>query len=136
MLSKLINTIFTPIEVKAVQCEIRILFNQSFSNSPHLLITSSLGACQRDREDIIFGIRKEKRLPHEVALTIINNIAAGMLATGRYHVFFGVLDSGVGAHLYSIFEVSLEMLVKHRYLTEHEAQGIKKNVDIEIATIG
>ena len=136
MLSKIINFFFIPIEIKAVHYELRILFHQFFPHCPHLLVDKTLKACQVDRDEIVHGIRKEKRLAHEIAITIVNNISANMLATGRYHVFRGVLDNDEGARLYSVFLTSLEMLKKHSYRTEEEIQEIKKVVDIDIATIG
>jgi len=136
VLSKIINFFFIPIEIKAVHYELRILFHQFFPHCPHLLVDKTLNACQVDRDEIVHGIRKEKRLAHEIAITIVNNISANMLATGRYHVFRGVLDNDEGARLYSVFLASLEMLKKHSYRTEEEIQEIKKVVDIDIATIG
>ena len=136
MLIKIINALFTPIELKTVEYEIKILLNQSFPYPPQILIDKALMACQIDHKAIVYSIKKEKRLPHELALTIINNVTADMLTSGRYHSFRGVLDDAEGARLYSIFQSALEMLSKHRYLSEQEADAIKKSVDIDIAMVG
>jgi small-conductance mechanosensitive channel len=89
VLWKIINFFFIPIEIKAVHYELRILFHQFFPHCPHLLVDKTLKACQVDRDEIVQGIRKEKRLAHEIAVTIVNNISANMLATiTKYIVWF------------------------------------------------
>lgn len=136
MLEKIKIYFFKPIEIKTVEFELRIIFNQHFPTFSNWLLDDALSSIAYDSEIIIQEIRNEKRTPHEVALTIVNNMTATMLASGKYHVFFGVLDRDKGEGLYAVFDRSLSLLSKHNYLSQQEVDDTQKNINQLIATIG
>ena len=136
MLKKIFNSLLPPKEIKAVQYELKVLFEHNYFSCASLMLDDALRICTIDQKEILHGIQKEKRVPYEVALTIVNNMSAHMVTSGKFHVFFGVLDHAQGADLYAVFHHSLKLLETYGFLNDQQVEETKKNVEMGIATIG
>ena len=60
MLKKIFDSLFPPKEIKAVQYELRVLFDHNYFSCASLMLDDALRICMIDQKEILHGIQREK----------------------------------------------------------------------------
>lgn len=92
-------------------------------------------ASTRDAGYVLGLIREARQTPDQVALAMLSSTALGLLTSGRYHVYRGVL-SGQGHALSSAFTRCVLELQQRSYHTEAETQLALRLLRDEIEGVG
>ncbi|MFN2563530.1 MAG: hypothetical protein ABR499_00795 [Gemmatimonadaceae bacterium] len=92
-------------------------------------------ALTKDTEYVVKLIREEHRTPDQVALVMLSSTVIGLLTSGHYHIYRGVL-SGHGHALRSVFTRCMLELQQRGYQTEEKTQEAMQRLRDEIKTLG
>ena len=92
-------------------------------------------ALTRDVEYVRGLIREEHRAPDQVALVILSSTVIGLLMSGRYHIYRGVL-TGEGHALSSVFTRCMSELQQRGYQTAAKTQEAVQRMRDEIKKRG
>jgi hypothetical protein len=88
-----------------------------------------------DIDRTVYSIRVDKKQPDELALILITNVLAGLLPSGRYHTYRGVL-SGAGTAMLAGWERSLTQLRERGYYTDEQVQQDREWIRKQIKEVG
>jgi hypothetical protein len=92
-------------------------------------------ALTRNAEYVVGLVREEHRTPDHVALMMLSSTVLGLLMSGRYHIYRGVL-SGEGHALMSTFARCMSELQQRGYQSEQNAQEATQRLRDEIKKLG
>jgi hypothetical protein len=133
---KLLWRLFPPPEVSATRAQIREFLRRI---SPSYPLPRELErraiALTRDAKYVVGLIRDEHRTPDQVALVILSSTVIGLLMSGRYHIYRGVL-SGEGHALDSVFTRCMAELQQRGYQTAEKTQQAVQRMREEIKKLG
>jgi hypothetical protein len=133
---RLLWRLFPPPEVRVTRDHIREFLRRI---SPTYPLPGELErravALTRDVEYVRGLIREEHRAPDQVALVILSSTVAGLLMSGRYHIYRGVL-TGEGHALSSVFTRCMSELQDRGYQTAAKTQEAVQRMRDEIKKLG
>jgi hypothetical protein len=136
VLRRLLWRLFPPPEVRATRGYIREFLRRI---SPTYPLPGALKrgaiALTRDAEYIVKLIRQERRTPDQVALVLMSSTAMGLLMSGGYHVYRGVLSGG-GHALTSVFTRCMSELQERGYQTAEKTEEAVQRMRAEIKKLG
>jgi hypothetical protein len=128
--------LFPPAEVSATRGYMREFLRRS---SPTYPVPRELQeraiARTRDADYVVGLIRDERRTADYVALDMLASTASGLLTSGRYHIYRGVL-SGEGHALTSTFIRCMTELQQRGYESEEQTQEAIARMRDEIRRLG
>jgi len=127
--------IFAGKEVKLALAALR-LAESKFDDSSFVVVKE---AAERiiltSQDNVIEAISVNKLAPIHFVCQIIQNIAAGGLSSGRYHIYRGVLNSR-GHSLLRICDIATDLLVTDGDYTSEQAEEDKAWIREQIAVVG
>jgi hypothetical protein len=133
---RLLWRLFPPPEVRATREHIREFLRRI---SPTYPLPAELQrraiALTRDVDYVRGLIREEHRAPDQVALVILSSTVIGLLTSGRYHIYRGVL-TGEGHALSSVFTHCMAELQQRGYQTAAKTQEAVQRIRDEIKKLG
>jgi hypothetical protein len=128
--------LFPPAEVTATRAQIREFLRRI---SPTYPLPGELKrralALTRDAEHVVGLVREAHQAPDHVALDMLSSTVLGLLTSGRYHIYRGVL-SGEGHALMSTFARCMSELQQRGYQSEENAEEATQRLRDEIKKLG
>jgi hypothetical protein len=88
-----------------------------------------------DKERIREAIQNDQMKPEQLALVLIANVSAKHLASGKYHIYRGLL-SGIGQEIAHVFDKAVGRLLKNKYYSQQDAENHRKMVADEVKGVG
>lgn len=128
--------VFPPPEVKATRAYMRQFLRRI---SPTFPLPRELErraiALTNDAEHVVELIRHQRLAPEQVALVMLSSTAVGLLMSGRFHIYRGVL-TGEGHALTSAFTRCISEMQQRGYQSEEKTQEALQRWRNEVQGLG
>jgi hypothetical protein len=136
-----IKRIFSSKELKAAlgvidECDV-LFSNSSLGGNGFDIIKSELKAYMHKNEKNLIDHIEKGQSPRACVLFAIATMTKNQIISGNYHIYRGVLNNlSGGSSLQSIYNQSLDLLVKEGRLTEEDSKYSKDQLRKAIEEMG
>lgn len=113
----------------------RKLTEQARVDSVNGEVLPKVEALIRQEEKTRASIEKAGMTPMQTVMTIVENVTARLLCTGKYHMAHGEL-SIYGQDIFRLFVFTLDQMLQRGYITAEELDNQKKSMIREIKRLG
>lgn len=133
---RLLWRLFPPPEVSATRGHMREVLRRTSPTYPlpAALERRAIGLT-RDAEHVVRLVRDEHLTTDQVALVMLSSAVGGLLTSGRYHIYRGVL-SGEGHALNSVFTRCMSELQQRGYQPVEKTEEAVQRMRDEIKKLG